>query len=122
MTIDYDGRVFRPVVNAPNGEVTASTEFHYRQAGDLLTATYTGGGIRLGQMVGLVGGDGSLHFHYQHLTDTGELRCGICRGVPERLPDGRLRLHETWQWLSGDRSEGQSVVEEVSAPRTAQST
>ena len=31
----------------------------------------------------------------------------------ERLPDGRLRFKESWQWLSGDRSAGTSEIEEV---------
>jgi hypothetical protein len=27
--------------------------------------------------------------------------------------DGRLRLHERWQWTSGDGASGESVIEEV---------
>jgi hypothetical protein len=42
----------------------------------------------------------------------GELMTGICRSTPEILPDGRIRLHESWQWTSGDESRGFSVVEE----------
>jgi hypothetical protein len=38
---------------------------------------------------------------------------GICRSTPEILPDGRIRLHEKWQWTSGDRSSGESIVEEI---------
>jgi len=37
---------------------------------------------------------------------------GVCRTTPEQLPDGRLRLHETWHWTSGDGSAGSSVLEE----------
>lgn len=37
---------------------------------------------------------------------------GQCRSVPEVLEDKRYRLHESWQWLTGDRSSGTSVVEE----------
>ena len=50
---------------------------------------------------------------YSHVNVSGGLMTGQCRSVPERLPDGRLRLHETWQWTSGDRSSGQSMIEEV---------
>lgn len=58
MPPNYDGRAFRPVVNAPHGQVTESTLFRYAQTGNLLTASYCGGGIRAGQMLGLVDGDG----------------------------------------------------------------
>ena len=110
--ICYAGLIFRPL-NAPNGEVNGETTSRYHQSGNLLTATYSGGGIRAGQMLGTVTPDGSLDFCYQHVTDAGELRSGKCRSVPERLPDGRLRLHETWQWTSGDQSCGASIVEQV---------
>jgi hypothetical protein len=111
--MNYDGRTFRPVLNTPNGEVNGATEFQYRQVDDLFEATYQGGGVRSGQMVGRVLEGGRLEFLYQHLTDAGQLRHGHCLSIPELLPDGRLRLHETWQWANGDRSEGTSIVEEV---------
>jgi len=114
MRIDYDGRRFRPVTNTPNGQVNGDTLFEYRQAGDLLTATYTGGGIRLGQMTGLVHADGSIQFCYQHVTDSGELRSGVCTSTPFVLTDGRLRLEERWRWTLGDQTEGESAVEELS--------
>jgi hypothetical protein len=113
MGMNYDGRVFRPVENTPNGEVNGATQFEYRQSGDLLEASYSGGGIRCGQMVGLVLEGGELEFCYQHVTDEGELRSGRCRSVPEVMGDGRLRLQESWKWTSGDLSEGRSIVEEV---------
>jgi hypothetical protein len=114
MSIHFDGRLFRPVSNTPNGQVNGETLFRYRQTGDLLTATYDGGGIRHGQMTGLVRADGSLEFCYQHVTDAGELRSGLCHSTPTLLADGRIRLDERWRWTLGDPSEGQSAVEEVS--------
>jgi len=38
---------------------------------------------------------------------------GICRSTPQTLADGRIRLHEKWQWTCGDLSLGESVVEEI---------
>ena len=32
--------------------------------------------------------------------------------VPKILDDGKLELAEKWQWLNGDKSEGESVVVE----------
>jgi hypothetical protein len=50
---------------------------------------------------------------YQHVNARGELMTGQCRSTPEVLPDGRLRLRESWQWTSGDGTSGESVVEEI---------
>ena len=111
--MNYNGRVFRPLVNTPNGEVNGETRFVYHQKDAVLEASYAGGGIKSGQMVGLVFDDGRLEFLYQHLTDDLQLRSGRCESRPELLEDGRVRLHETWRWSNGDLSEGHSVVEEV---------
>jgi hypothetical protein len=116
MNIDYDGRRFRSVSNSPTGEVGAETVFEYRQRGEVVWATYEGGGIRFGTLIARVEADGALDMRYSHVNAAGELRTGVCRSTPEVLPDGRLRLHERWQWTSGDGSGGESVVEEVAAP------
>ena len=42
-----------------------------------------------------------------------KLMTGVCQSRPEILEDGRIRLHKTWQWTSGDGSKGSSIVEEV---------
>ncbi len=34
-------------------------------------------------------------------------------GRPEILPDGRLRLHEHWEWTNGAQGRGESIIEEV---------
>jgi GNAT superfamily N-acetyltransferase len=111
--INYDNRYFVGVSNAPTGQVDASTRFHYRQRDDILWGTYQGGAIRFGTLTGAVAADGSLDFAYQHVDSDGALRSGVCHSTPEVLPDGRVRLHERWQWTGGDRSSGESVVEEV---------
>jgi hypothetical protein len=38
---------------------------------------------------------------------------GVCHSKPEILKNGKIRLHETWQWTSGDQSKGKSILEEV---------
>lgn len=111
--IDYDRRRFTSVANSANGEVSGATTFDYRQRGDIVWATYEGGGIAFGTLVATVVEDGALDMRYSHVNDAGDLRTGICRTTPELLPDGRLRLHEHWRWTSGDRSEGTSTLEEV---------
>ncbi|MEM8559026.1 MAG: n-acetylglutamate synthase [Bacteroidota bacterium] len=111
--ISYDGRQFRAVSNAPNSEVSDATRFAYRQRGDVVWATYEGGGVRFGTLVASVDEDGCLDMRYAHVNTNGDLMTGTCRSTSEVLPDGRLRLHEHWQWTSGDGSAGTSVVEEI---------
>ena len=115
MTISYDGRIFKPVSNSATGEVGDETLFHYHQKGDIVWAEYACGQIHFGSLIAILLDDGSLDMRYQHVNANGELMTGTCRSTPELLPDGRLRLHEKWQWTSGDLSSGQSVIEEILA-------
>jgi len=111
--VHYDGRRFRSVENSSAGEVGPETVFDYRQEGDLVWATYRGEAVRFGTLVATADAEGRLDARYGHVNRSGELMTGECRTTPERLPDGRLRLHEEWRWTSGDRSSGTSVVEEI---------
>ena len=111
--IDYDGRRFRSVENGGTGEVGPETVFRYGQDGDVVHATYEGGDIRSGVLIATADAEGNLDARYAHVNLSGKLMTGECRTTPERLPDGRLRLHEEWRWTSGDRSSGRSVVEEI---------
>lgn len=113
MKINYDGRRFRAVVNSPNGQVGATTFFEYHQDGDNFHATYSGGQILQGHMIGKVREDGIIDFVYHHIDTGSQLKSGHCRSVPEVLPDGKIRLHETWQWDFGGEGNGESIVEEM---------
>ena len=109
---NYDGRVFVSLENTENGEVDDQTRFAYHQNGFSVWADYAGGDIVRGHLVGTTDEDGRLHFLYHHLKTAGELRAGECNSIPQKLPDGRLRLRETWRWLNGDCSAGTSIIEE----------
>jgi len=111
--LNYDGKTFVSVSNTSNGEVDARTRFQYHQRGHLVWATYEGGAIEFGTLVAIADADGCLKMNYQHITRQGTLMTGQCTSAPEILPDNRIRLHEKWQWTSGDHSSGTSVIEEV---------
>ncbi len=110
--INYHGRKFRGISNSPNGQVSGNTIFNYSQIGDKLVATYSGGGILEGHMIGHVHEDNSLAFVYHHIDTDGVMKSGHCKSTPEILPDGRIRLQETWLWTFGGEGDGASVVEE----------
>lgn len=113
MRIDYNGKVFRTLENTSNGETSAATRFFYQQEGNILTATYAGGVIRKGHLLGIVQENGVIEMRYHQINNQGELLTGECTSVPEILPNGKIRLHETWRWTSGDKSSGKSIIEEI---------
>jgi hypothetical protein len=113
MKINYHNRRFRPVQNTENGETSSETVFLYKQQGNILTSDYSGGQIVKGNLIALVSDNGELDMRYQQVNTKGELMTGICHSIPEILPEGRIRLHEKWQWTSGDLSEGESIIEEI---------
>ena len=110
--INYNNKTFRPVINSENGETSNETIFHYKQIGNRLTSEYSGGKIKYGHLIGIVDESGNIDMRYHQINDKNELMTGICKSIPEILENGKIRLHETWKWTSGDESEGKSVFEE----------
>jgi hypothetical protein len=106
-----DGRRFQAAADVPGGDVGAQTVFEYVEDDGVIHARYAGGAIRLGFLVGTREGD-TLRFRYAQVRADGSTASGRCESRIEALPDGRLRLHETWAWES-QPGEGTSVVEEV---------
>jgi hypothetical protein len=105
-----DGRTFG-VADSGGGVATTDTVFHYSEDGDVVTATYEGGTIRRGILVGRRTGD-SLDFRYSQLHNDGSTANGHCVTQLELLEDGRIRLNESWAWESRPGG-GQSVAEEL---------
>jgi hypothetical protein len=106
-----DGRRFRALANSPGGQVAAETEFVFAQEGHVVHARYRGGEITLGFLVGVARED-TIEFRYVHLDRAGAISSGRSVDTIEVLPDGRLRLHERWEWESRDGG-GTSILEEV---------
>lgn len=111
--INYNGKNFKPVSNSENGETSGETIFRYKQSGNILTSEYSGGKILYGHLIGLVDENGTIDMRYHQVNDKGELTTGICYSKPELLRNGKIRLHENWQWTSGDQSKGESIIEEI---------
>jgi hypothetical protein len=110
----FDGRVFKSMANDEGGDVGGETYFQFDQTADLVHARYQGGTVRLGHLVGLHLGD-TLEFRYTHVTVDGETATGHSVDRIEHLDDGRIRLHEKWEWDSKPGS-GSSILEEVVDP------
>lgn len=113
MLINYHNKVFKSVSNSDNGEVDSSTLFHYQQEGNIVTASYGGDGIKSGQLIAKVDEQGILTMRYQHINLDGDFKYGHCTSTPELMKNGKVRLHEKWQWDCDDCSKGESIIEEI---------
>ncbi len=113
LMVNYHNRTFHTVSNSQNGETSSETIFHYKQIGNVVFAEYQGGNIKYGHLLGLVSEYGTIDMTYHQVNVAGELMTGKCESIPEILSNGKVRLHENWEWTSGDLSKGKSIVEEV---------
>lgn len=111
--INYNNRRFRPISSSENSETTSDTIFVYKQNGNILTSTYKGGSIIEGHLIGLVDIDGTINMRYHQINKKGELMTGICISRSEIDANGKIKLHESWEWTSGDKSKGTSILEEI---------
>lgn len=111
--MNYNNKRFRPISNSENGETSEETIFHYVQNGNVLSSTYAGGKIKTGHLLGIVDEHGKIDMRYHQINTDGVLMTGTCSSVPELMENGKIRLHESWKWTSGDFSEGKSIIEEI---------
>lgn len=110
--MNYNNKRFRPIFNSENGESSKDTVFLYKQVGNIVTSEYSGGKIKLGHLIGIVDDNGNIDMRYHQVNENGDLMTGICRSIPEVLENGKIRLHEKWEWTSADKTKGQSIIEE----------
>lgn len=110
--INYNGKIFRTILNSENGETSNETIFIYNQTENILTSEYSGGKIKKGHLIGIVDENGNIEMCYHQVNNKNEMMTGRCKSRPEILKNGKIRLHESWEWTSGDKSKGQSIIEE----------
>jgi hypothetical protein len=110
--MNYNDKKFRLISNTENGETSNETLFHYKQIGNILTSEYSGGKIKYGHLIGLVDKSGTIEMSYHQVNGNNELMTGMCISTPEILENGKIRLHENWEWTSGDQTKGSSIIEE----------
>ncbi|MGA5453357.1 hypothetical protein ACPCVO_42770 [Streptomyces umbrinus] len=111
MARSLDGLSLAPVADQAPGQVGTRTRFAYHEKDGEIWAEYAGGDVVRGHLVGTRAGD-RLDFRYVQLKVDGSTSSGHCVSLVVELPDGRVRLEETWEWESQE-GRGTSVVEEV---------
>ncbi|WP_298532474.1 n-acetylglutamate synthase [uncultured Algibacter sp.] len=111
--INYNNKRFKLLSSSDNSEVSTSIIFNYKQDNNLLTCNYSGDQILSGHLMGIVESNGHINMRYHQVNKKNVLMTGICYSKPEIMASGKIRLHENWQWTSGDLSKGESVLEEI---------
>ncbi|MFH8615920.1 hypothetical protein ACH4E8_12735 [Streptomyces sp. NPDC017979] len=111
MAGSLDGLVLSPVADQAPGQVGVRTRFAYHEQDGRVWAHYEGGDVVRGHLVGTREGD-RLDFRYVQLRTDGSTSAGHCVSTVVELPDGRIRLEESWEWESQEGN-GTSVVEQV---------
>ncbi|MGW2019256.1 hypothetical protein [Streptomyces sp. NPDC001927] len=111
MPRSLDGLVLAPVADQAPGQVGTRTRFTYHEEDGRIWAEYAGGDVVRGFLVGTRAGD-RLDFRYVQLKQDGTTSSGHCDSLVVELPDGRVRLEESWAWESQEGS-GTSVVEQL---------
>ena len=96
---------------ADGGEVSRETIFTFQQDGNLVSARYEGGRIRLGLLVGLMH-DNRLEFRYVQTDVAGNLDAGKSVCDIRHDDQGRLVLHEHFEWATRPGG-GENIFEEI---------
>lgn len=92
-----DGRTFASLAHTDGGEVGPETVFEYHESDGEIWASYSGGAVHRGFLVG-TRDDDTLRFRYSQLNRDGETSSGRCIAEITTTESGRLRLEETWAW------------------------
>jgi len=102
----------RVVQTAPNGVVGNGTVFRFSQVGNVVEASYSGGRITTGFLVGILEGE-VLSFRFCQISDRTGVDGGASTGRLEILSDGRLRIVESFTWESRSGGAGVNIFEEI---------
>ena len=113
MTLLLNNKTFINCESTANGDVSHETIFHYKQNHLQIEATYSGGSIRVGHIVGVMITTNTFTMVYHHLNKMNELRIDQCHTTITITPNGKIKLIERWQWLNGDGSKGESLLLEI---------
>ena len=111
--LNLNNKRFKAISNSVSGQVSSKTIYNYFQDKNIVWATYSGGTIKKGHLIGLMNNDQSLDFHYHHVDEDFNIKTGKCHSVFQKTSSGKISFTEHWQWTCGDNSTGSSIIEEI---------
>ncbi|MCA0374530.1 MAG: hypothetical protein LCH84_02600 [Gemmatimonadetes bacterium] len=113
--IDLDGVAMYVSSTDASGVVGAETQLWFRQRAARVWATYGGGGVQRGWLVGRWQG-AHLHFRYVQREAGGAIHAGVSHCTAERGANGRVRLFEHFAWTTRAQ-QGVNVFDELPRAR-----
>jgi len=111
--INYHNRRFKVASTAEAGEVSTDLVFHYQQENNIVTCIYKDHNVAYGHLIGKVDDEGNIDIRYHQINSQGVIKTGKCFSKPVILENGKIQLHETWEWLSGDSGGGNTIIQEL---------
>lgn len=102
------GLAFRAVTNSKNGSLNAETIMRFASDDPVIVGSYSGGTIIAGHVLAKRLDESEIEMLYQGATTAGQVQAGKARAQFRPNVDGRMSMYLEWQWLTGDRSSGQS--------------
>lgn len=107
-----DNCAFRLILNdTEEATLPLGSVFFFRQTGEVIEASYRGGPVRRGHIIGAISGD-QLDFRWHQYIEDGRLQSGDGKTFVEMLPDGRRELRETLSTAETTR-ENELLLREV---------
>lgn len=113
MSLNLDGRRFRPVSNSEGGRVQSDAVFIFSQTGSAFSAVYSGSGFTDGHLIGKMSEGQTAQLLYHSRASDGTLEAGEAQAqfiVSESAP---IRIEMAWRWLNGSEDNGTSTYEEI---------
>ncbi len=74
----------------------------------VIVGNYSGGTVVAGHVLAKRLDESEIEMLYQGATTDGQVQAGKARAQFRPNSDGRMSMYLEWQWLTGDRSFGQS--------------
>lgn len=101
------------VKTADNGVVNHETIFLFSQKQDMISASYSGGKVVQGFLVGRFLSANQLTFSYCQMQKDGTLDNGLSTCEVSRNEEGKLLLIEHFEWKSRPGEFGTNVFQEI---------
>jgi hypothetical protein len=83
----------------PKGACSSETVLEFQQDHNLISATYRGGPVVDGYLIGVLNGS-QVRFRYVQADVSGNVDAGVSDGTFSRLPNGKLQLTEHFLWYT----------------------
>ena len=110
--LDLHRKRFSLISNSAGEARPGETFFDVEQNAEAIRIAYSGGGVRLGAMIGTVVAEDLVAVHFQHIAKAGDYATGEAELAVSRISGGKLRIDDNWRFVSGAQGSGQAVWHE----------